>query len=92
MPSDCEQPSQCDATAPSSDEFRELLLRRMLHGLREGPALALGFGQWAQQIGMAWLAYDLTGSAVQLGAQSLGLSLDQQLTRTGGLSCRELWG
>ena len=33
--------------------------------------LALGFGQWAQQIGMAWLAYDLTGSAVQLGAISV---------------------
>ena len=32
--------------------------------------LALGFGQWAQQIGMAWLAYDLTGSAVQLGTIS----------------------
>ena len=33
--------------------------------------LALGFGQWAQQIGMAWLAYDLTGSAVHLGAISV---------------------
>jgi MFS family permease len=32
--------------------------------------LALGFGQWAQQIGLAWLAFDLTGSAVQLGAIS----------------------
>jgi MFS family permease len=32
--------------------------------------LALGFGQWAQQIGLAWLALDLTGSAVQLGAIS----------------------
>src|SRR5579864_6922755 len=32
--------------------------------------LALGFGQWAQQIGLAWLAYSLSGSAVQLGAIS----------------------
>ena len=30
--------------------------------------------------------YSCFPSAVQLGAQSLGLSLDQQLTRTGGLS------
>jgi predicted MFS family arabinose efflux permease len=30
--------------------------------------LALGFGQWAQQIGLAWLVYVLTGSATQLGA------------------------
>ena len=32
--------------------------------------LALGLGQWAQQIALAWLALELTGSAVQLGAIS----------------------
>src|SRR5712691_2562593 len=32
--------------------------------------LALGFGQWAQQLGLAWLTLSLTGSAVQLGAIS----------------------
>ncbi len=32
--------------------------------------LALGFGQWAQQVALAWLALELTGSAVQLGAIS----------------------
>ena len=31
-------------------------------------SLALGFGQWGQQIALAVLAYDLTGSAFQLGA------------------------
>lgn len=30
-------------------------------------SLALGFGQWAQQIGLAWLALQLTGSATQIG-------------------------
>lgn len=28
--------------------------------------LALGFGQWAQQIGLSWLALELTGSAQQV--------------------------
>ncbi len=32
--------------------------------------LAIGFGQWAQQIGLAWLMYSMTGSAAQLGAIS----------------------
>ncbi|MDP2326525.1 MAG: MFS transporter [Dehalococcoidia bacterium] len=32
--------------------------------------LALGLGQWAQQLGLAWLALELTGSAVQLGTIS----------------------
>jgi MFS family permease len=30
--------------------------------------IAVGFGQWAQQIGIFWLILELTGSAVQLGA------------------------
>jgi len=29
--------------------------------------LAVGFGQWAKQIGLFWLTIDLTGSAAQLG-------------------------
>ena len=29
--------------------------------------IAVGFGQWAQQIGIFWLIFDMTGSAVQLG-------------------------
>jgi predicted MFS family arabinose efflux permease len=32
--------------------------------------LALGFGQWAQQLGLAWLALELTGSPIQLGTIS----------------------
>ncbi|MFA7249202.1 MAG: MFS transporter [Dehalococcoidia bacterium] len=30
-------------------------------------SLALGLGQWGQQIALAWLALELTGSAVQIG-------------------------
>jgi MFS family permease len=30
-------------------------------------SLALGFGQWAQQVGLPWLALELTGSAKQIG-------------------------
>jgi MFS family permease len=30
-------------------------------------SLTLGFGQWAQQIGLAWLTKELTGSATQIG-------------------------
>lgn len=32
--------------------------------------VAVGFSQWGQQIGLNWLVYVLTGSAVQLGAVS----------------------
>jgi len=32
--------------------------------------LVLGLGQWAQQIAIAWLALELTGSPIQLGAIS----------------------
>ncbi|MCK9487105.1 MAG: MFS transporter [Dehalococcoidia bacterium] len=32
--------------------------------------VATGFGQWGQQIGLNWLVFLLTGSAVQLGAVS----------------------
>lgn len=32
--------------------------------------IAVGFGQWGQQIGLNWLVFLLTGSAVQLGAVS----------------------
>jgi acetyl-CoA C-acetyltransferase len=56
------------------------------------PAIELG-GQTALQlagVGIDDIAvvdlYSCFPSAVQLGAQSLGLSLDAQLTRTGGLS------
>jgi acetyl-CoA C-acetyltransferase len=56
------------------------------------PAIELG---GRQALGLAGLTigdidivdlYSCFPSAVQLGAQSLGLSIDQQLTRTGGLS------
>ncbi len=30
--------------------------------------ITIGFGQWGQQIGLNWLVYVLTGSAVQMGA------------------------
>ena len=30
--------------------------------------IAVGYGQWAQQIGIFWLILDLTGSPIQLGA------------------------
>lgn len=30
-------------------------------------SLALGFGQWAQQVALPWLALELTGSAAQIG-------------------------
>jgi len=32
--------------------------------------VSAGFGQWGQQIGMNWLVYVITGSALQLGAVS----------------------
>ena len=34
-----------------------------------------GFGQWGQQIGLNWLVFVLTGSAVQLGAVSFTAGL-----------------
>ena len=56
------------------------------------PAIRLG-GEYLHQLtGLAAKDYDFVDlyscfpSAVQLGAQSLGLNLDQQLTVTGGLS------
>jgi MFS family permease len=30
-------------------------------------SLALGFGQWAQQVGLAWLVWEMTDSATQIG-------------------------
>jgi MFS family permease len=30
--------------------------------------VAIGFGQWGQQIALNWLVFELTGSAIQLGA------------------------
>ena len=56
------------------------------------PAIRLGGEQLQQLTGKATHEYDFIDlyscfpSAVQLGAQSLGLSLNQQLTQTGGLS------
>ena len=58
----------------------------------ETPAIELGgrrvlelAGYTIDDVGMVDL-YSCFPSAVQLGARSLGLSLDRQLTRTGGLS------
>ncbi len=58
----------------------------------ETPAIRLGGEQLQQLTGKPTSEYDFIDlyscfpSAVQLGAQSLGLSLNQQLTQTGGLS------
>ncbi len=58
----------------------------------ETPAIALG-GRRALELAAVGIddvevvdLYSCFPAAVQLGAQSLGLSLDRQLTRTGGLS------
>jgi acetyl-CoA C-acetyltransferase len=58
----------------------------------ETPAIALG-GKLALELANSTIddidivdLYSCFPAAVQLGAQSLGLSLDRQLTRTGGLS------
>jgi acetyl-CoA C-acetyltransferase len=58
----------------------------------ETPAIELG-GRMALELAGATIddigivdLYSCFPAAVQLGAQSLGLSIDQQLTRTGGLS------
>ena len=58
----------------------------------ETPAIALG-GKLALELADSTIddidivdLYSCFPAAVQLGAQSLGLSLDRQLTRTGGLS------
>jgi acetyl-CoA C-acetyltransferase len=58
----------------------------------ETPAVELG-GRMALELAGATIddigivdLYSCFPAAVQLGAQSLGLSIDQQLTRTGGLS------
>ena len=46
----------------------------------------VGFGQWGQQIGLNWLVYLLTGSAVQLGAVAFaGGILSLLLTPFAGL-------
>ncbi|CAB4825722.1 MAG: hypothetical protein F2737_12215 [Actinobacteria bacterium] len=58
----------------------------------ETPAVALGGRLALEMAGLTIDDIDIVDlyscfpSAVQLGAQSLGLSIDQQLTRTGGLS------
>jgi acetyl-CoA C-acetyltransferase len=58
----------------------------------ETPAIALGGKRALELAGMTIDDIDLVDlyscfpSAVQLGARSLGLSLDRQLTRTGGLA------
>ena len=58
----------------------------------ETPAIALGGKRALELAGLTIDDIDIVDlyscfpSAVQLGAQSLGLSIDRQLTRTGGLS------
>ena len=64
----------------------------MRHSFHETPAIELG-GRLALELAETSIddieiidLYSCFPSAVQLGASSLGLSLDRQLTRTGGLS------
>jgi acetyl-CoA C-acetyltransferase len=64
----------------------------MRHTFHETPAIRLG-GRLALELAETSIddidiidLYSCFPSAVQLGAESLGLSLDRQLTRTGGLS------
>lgn len=48
--------------------------------------LAVGISQWGQQVGMGWLVYTVTGSAVQLGAvATTGGAVAMLLTPVGGV-------
>jgi MFS family permease len=49
-------------------------------------SIAVGFGQWGQQIALSWLMFVLTGSAAQLGAVAFaGGILSLLLTPVGGI-------
>jgi MFS family permease len=49
-------------------------------------SIAVGFGQWGQQIALSWLVFVLTGSAAQLGGVAfVGGMLSLLLTPIGGI-------
>jgi MFS family permease len=56
-----------DTGAPHKGSTFESLKNRDFRWLWVGTTSG-GFSQWGQQIGLNWLVYQLTGSAVQLGA------------------------